>query len=57
MSIKKLIPKFRGPYVAKEVLDHDRYVITDVEGFQLTRTPYNGIVGPEQMKYWIRFPA
>lgn len=49
---KKLLPKFKGPYVVKEVLDFDRYVITDVDGFQMTQLPYNGIVGPDSMKPW-----
>lgn len=51
---KKLVPKFRGPYMVKKALDHDRYVVTDVEGFQLTRIPFTGVVGPDQMKFWIR---
>ena len=51
---KKLIPKFKGPYVVKEVLDNDRYVIGDIDGFQLTQRPYNGILGPDQMKHWVR---
>lgn len=53
---KKLIPKFKGPYIVSKVLDRDRYVISDIEGFQLTRIPYTGIVGPDQMKHWIRIP-
>lgn len=31
---KKLIPKFRGPYVVRKVLKHDRYAIGDIDGFQ-----------------------
>lgn len=46
---KKLIPK--GPYVATKVLSHDRYVISDVEGNQVTRIPFEGIVGSDRMKY------
>jgi len=51
---KKLIPKFRGPYVVRKVLDRDRYIVGDIEGFQLTQRPCEGIVGPELMKMWIR---
>ncbi|KAG5318838.1 RTXE polymerase, partial [Pseudoatta argentina] len=29
---KKLLPKFKGPYVVKAVLDYDRYIVTDVDG-------------------------
>lgn len=33
---RKLIPKFKGPYMIKKVLDNDRYIVTDIEGFQLS---------------------
>jgi hypothetical protein len=49
---KKLIPKFKGPYVVKKVLDFDRYVVSDVDGFQVTRLPYTGTVSSDQIKYW-----
>lgn len=51
---KKLLPKFKGPYEVKRVLDFDRYVIGDIEGFQQTQIPYNGIVEPDQMKFWVK---
>jgi len=37
---KKFIPKYKRSYVIKKILDHDRYIITDIEGFQLSQTPY-----------------
>lgn len=51
---KKLIPKYKGPYVVSKVLDSDRYVISDVPGFQLTQIPYTGIVSADRMKHWVR---
>lgn len=53
---KKLISKYKGPYIIRKALDTDRYVIQDVPGFQITQLPYNGIVASDQMKYWIHEP-
>lgn len=53
-SNKKLIPKYKGPYIVKEVLNSDRYVITDIEGFQVTQLPYNSTVATDQIKPYIQ---
>jgi transposase InsO family protein len=50
---KKLIPKFRGPYVVKTVLDNDRYIVVDPEGHQLTQLPFEGTCSPQNMKKWL----
>lgn len=50
---KKLMPKFKGSYVVKTVLDNDRFIITDVERFQLTQRPYTSVVAPDQMRPYI----
>jgi len=34
----------------KKILDHDRYIVTDVEGFQLSQTPYTGTVSVNQLR-------
>ncbi|KAL4091735.1 hypothetical protein QTP88_026382 [Uroleucon formosanum] len=49
---KKLIHKFKGPYVVRKVLDHDRYVVGDIKCNQVTQRSYEGIIGPDQMKSW-----
>lgn len=51
-SNKKLIPRYRGPYVVHKVLPNDRYVIRDISGCQLTQMPYNGILEARNMRRW-----
>ncbi|XP_076659907.1 uncharacterized protein LOC143363195 [Halictus rubicundus] len=48
----KLIPRFKGPYKVDRVLKNDRYVIKDVEGFQLTQIPYFGTWEESNMRAW-----
>lgn len=33
----KLVPKYKDPYVIKEVLKHDRYVVEDLPGSRRAR--------------------
>lgn len=49
---KKFVPKFRGPYVVHRVLPHDRYVLRDVEGCQITQIPYDGVVESRHLRLW-----
>lgn len=50
---KKLIPSYRGPYRIHKILGHDRYVIKDIDGCQLTQLPYDGIVEANKIRRWI----
>lgn len=52
-SSKKLDPKFRGPYEIHKVLPHDRYVVRDVDGCQITQIPYNGILEANKLRKWV----
>jgi len=51
---KKLLPKFKGPYKISKILPHDRYVISDIEGHQVTRIPLNTIFAARDIKHWIK---
>lgn len=50
---KKLIPRYRGPYVVDKILGNDRYVIRDIDGCQLTQLPYDGVVEANKIRRWI----
>lgn len=50
---KKLIEKYRGPYVVHKILPNDRYVIRDVDNCQLTQIPYNGVVEACRIRKWV----
>lgn len=50
---KKLLPKYRGPYKISTILPNDRYIVKDVENWQVTQKPYEGTHGPAQMRPWI----
>ena len=49
---KKLIPRFKGPYRILKVLRNDRYVLCDVENFQVTQRPYQGVWEAVNMRPW-----
>ena len=49
---RKLLPKYKGPYVVTRVLGNDRYVINDVPGAQRTSRPFNAVFCSGLMKPW-----
>lgn len=53
---KKLLPKYRGPYRVAQVLPNDRYIVTDVDNWQVTQRTYSGTHAPAQMRLWVGNP-
>lgn len=51
---KKLIPKYRGPYIIYRVLPNDRYHIRDIENCQITQIPYQGTLEAARLRPWTR---
>ena len=50
---KKFIPKFKGPYVFTKILPNDRYVVEDIQGFQLTQMSYRSTLEPSRLQLWL----
>jgi len=50
---RKLIPKNKGPYVISKVLRNDRLLLKYVEGFQVSRNPYQGLWSINNIKHWV----
>ena len=48
----KLLPKYRGPYEIRKILENDRYLIKDITGMQLSRLPYTGVCAAANMKLY-----
>lgn len=47
---RKLLPKYRGPYIITEVLPYDRYRLEDVPEIQRTQKFYKGIAAVDVLK-------
>ncbi|XP_062540766.1 uncharacterized protein LOC134208839 [Armigeres subalbatus] len=48
----KLKPKFRGPYIIKKVLDNNRYVVADLDNYQVSNNRFEGIFDPLNMRLY-----
>jgi hypothetical protein len=44
----KLLPKFRGPYIVREVIGNDRYVVGDIPGYQLSQRPFVNVYSSDR---------
>lgn len=51
---KKLKAAYKGPYRVTKVLNKNRYVIQDIPGHNLASRPYNSILSPDRMKFWLK---
>ncbi|KYN29878.1 Pro-Pol polyprotein [Trachymyrmex cornetzi] len=50
----KLLTPFKGPYQINKVLNNNRYVVTDIPGFNVTQKPYSSVLSTDKLKPWIR---
>jgi hypothetical protein len=54
---KKLLPKYDGPFIIKEVLQHDRYVIEDIPGTTRANKFYRGVCSVDKIKPYPKVTA
>uniref|UniRef100_A0A1B0CDY7 Putative pro-pol polyprotein n=1 Tax=Lutzomyia longipalpis TaxID=7200 RepID=A0A1B0CDY7_LUTLO len=49
-SSRKMLPRYRGPYVVNQNLKNDRYEVTDTPTTQITSRPFKAIYPADRMK-------
>lgn len=53
----KLKPKYKGPYQVSKSLGNNRYVVTDIPGFNITQKPMDTILSSDRIKPWVKAPV
>ncbi|KYM96589.1 hypothetical protein ALC62_12748 [Cyphomyrmex costatus] len=59
---RKFKTSYKGPYLGgnstallvAKALNKNRYVIQDIPGFNVTQKPYNSILSPDRLTFWIK---
>ncbi|GLV37388.1 hypothetical protein CBL_10645 [Carabus blaptoides fortunei] len=49
----KLQPRYQGPNQITKVLEHDRYVVEDIPGSQVTQRFYSGILPSDRIRLYV----
>lgn len=49
---RKLQKQYKGLYQIKKVLPNNRFVVADIDGFQLNQVPFNSVFDPCNLKLW-----
>ena len=52
---RKILPRYKGPYVINKVLGNDRYEIKDTPTTQVTQKPFVSVFASDKMKRWCKF--
>ncbi|KAK9694599.1 Integrase core domain [Popillia japonica] len=47
---RKLLPRYKGPYIITKTLPHDRYIVEDLPETQRTQKFYKGVVAIDDLK-------
>ncbi|KYB24754.1 hypothetical protein TcasGA2_TC031587 [Tribolium castaneum] len=50
---RKLLPKYSGPYRIQQVLDYDRYVVTDMPGATRSQKRYEGVHSVDKLRHYV----
>ncbi|KAM8701956.1 hypothetical protein ACLKA7_001300 [Drosophila subpalustris] len=53
---RKLEPHYKGPFLVRKVLPHDRYLIEDIPHAQRTQRHYKSVYASDKMKPWCKIP-